>query len=139
MKVPMRSQRQLRVGEEVRHALAAVFMRDEVPWPQGFSPPVITVTEVQISPDLTNATIFVMPLGGLKLKETVRLLNDMSGYFRHTVAKSVIMRHVPKLHFTADHSFEYAQHIDNILHEPTVAKDLDAHRKHNDDHGDDEE
>ena len=60
----MRSQRQLRVGEEIRHALAGILMRGDVPWPQGFSPPTVTVTEVKISPDLKNATAYVMPLGG---------------------------------------------------------------------------
>lgn len=120
----MRSQRQLRVGEEIRHALADVFMRGDVPWPQGFTAPVITVTEVQISPDLKNATVFVMPLGGQKLKETVKILNEYVGFFRHALAQAVIMRQVPKLLFSADNSFEYAQHIDDILHDPVVAKDL---------------
>ena len=121
----MRSQRQLRVGEEIRHALAAVFMRDEVPWPQGFSSPVITVTEVQVSPDLKNATVFIMPLGGIKLQETVKILNTIVGYFRHAIAKNVLLRYAPKLRFTADESFTYAQRIDTILHDPNVAKDLD--------------
>ena len=79
----MRSQRQLRVGEEIRHALANVFLRDEVPWPAGFSPSMVTVTEVQVSPDLKNATAYVMPLGGVKLNETVAVLNNMVGFFRH--------------------------------------------------------
>ncbi|HEU0117417.1 MAG TPA: 30S ribosome-binding factor RbfA [Alphaproteobacteria bacterium] len=121
----MRSQRQLRVGEEIRHALASVFMRDEVPWPQGFGAPVVTVTEVQISPDLKNGTVFVMPLGGLKLDETVRILNDLAGFFRHAIAQSVDMRYTPKLNFKADNSFVYAQRIDEILHDPEVAKDLE--------------
>ena len=121
----MRSQRQLRVGEEIRHALAGVFMRDEAPWPPGFSAPVVTVTEVQVSPDLKNATAFVMPLGGEKLVETVRILNDKAGFFRHAVAQTVTLRYTPKLNFKADNSFTYAQRIDEILHDPVVAKDLD--------------
>jgi len=120
----MRSQRQLRVGEEIRHALAAVFMRDEVPWPVGFSAPVVTVTEVQVSPDLTNATVFIMPLGGLKLEETVKILNSLTGFFRHEVSQEVRLRHAPKLRFHADNSFINAQKIDDILHESSVAKDL---------------
>jgi len=122
----MRSQRQLRVGEELRHALASVFMRDEVPWPKGFSAPVVTVTEVQVSPDLKNATAFVMPLGGLKLDETVKILNNLVGFFRHELANTVELRFTPKLNFKADNSFTYAQRIDDILHDPEVAKDLSS-------------
>ena len=129
----MRTQRQLRVGEEIRHALATMFMREEVPWPYGFSAPVVTVTEVQVSPDLKNATVFVMPLGGQKMAETVRILNTIVGAFRHQIAKEIRLRYAPKLRFQADNSFVYAQHIDNILHDPAVAKDLN-----NDTESDDE-
>ena len=130
----MRSQRQLRVGEEIRHALATLFMRDEVPWPVGFTAPTVTVTEVQVSPDLKNASVFVMPLGGEKLNETVRILNDRAGYFRHEVSQNVRLRYTPKLNFKADNSFTYAQRIDEILHAPEVAKDLeDKNREESDD------
>jgi ribosome-binding factor A len=128
----MRSQRQLRVGEEIRHALATVFMRDEVPWPHGFSAPTVTVTEVQVSPDLKNATVFVMPLGGVKMKETVKTLNNISGHFRHEVAQAVTLRYTPRLRFAADESFIQAARIDQILHDPAVAKDLEPHTKDND-------
>ena len=122
----MRSQRQLRVGEEIRHVLAAVLMRGDVPWPRGFSAPAsISVTEVQVSPDLKNATVYVMPLGGQKLEETVRALNQIVGHFRHAVAQAVKLRFAPKLRFSADNSFTYAQRIDDILHKPDVAKDLE--------------
>ncbi len=130
----MRSQRQLRVGEEVRHALATVLMRGDVPWPQGFPAPVgVTVTEVQVSPDLKNATAFVMPLGGKNVKETIRTLNDIVGFFRHTIAKEVQLRHVPKLRFVPDETFEVAARIDQILHDPEVAKDLAPHHDPEDD------
>jgi ribosome-binding factor A len=127
----MRSQRQLRVGEEIRHVLAAVFMRGDAPWPQGFSPPVVTVTEVQVSPDLKNATVFVMPLGGDRLEETVRILNNAVGFFRHVVSQEIKLRYAPKLSFSPDHSFEYAHHIDKILHSPDVARDLKRKDKRN--------
>lgn len=121
----MRSQRQLRVGEEIRHVLAGVLQRGDVPWPKDFTaPPLVTVTEVQVSPDLKNATAFVMPLGGQRLSETVRALNAIVGFFRHIVAKEVRLRYVPKLNFSADNSFDYAQRISEILHDPVVAKDL---------------
>jgi len=120
----MRSQRQLRVGEEIRHALAAVLMRGDIPWPAGFRPPVITVTEVRVSPDLASATAFIMPLGGEKLKETVKLMNEGAGFFRYELGKAVKLRHVPKVHFLPDESFEAAQRISDILNDPAVAKDL---------------
>lgn len=128
----MRSQRQLKVGEEIRHALSTIFMRDEVPWPHGFVAPTVTVTEVQVSPDLKNATAFVMPLGGEALDETVRILNDKAGFFRHEVAQNVRLRYTPKLNFKADNSFIYAQRIEEILHDPVVAKDL-GHNNPSDD------
>ncbi len=128
----MRSQRQLRVGEEIRHALASVFMRGDIPWPHGMvDMPDVTVTEVQVSPDLKNATVFVMPLGGQKLTETVKALNLIVGHFRHEVARAIKLRYAPRLRFSADNSFVYAQRIDDILHDPSVAKDLDSH--HDDD------
>ena len=121
----MRSQRQLRVGEEIRHALATILMRGDVPWPKGFSTgSTVTVTEVQVSPDLKSATAFVMPLGGKNLEATVKALNDTVGFFRHEIARTVELRYAPKLHFNADMSFEYAQRINEILHAPEVAKDL---------------
>ena len=94
--------------------------------PVGFTPPQgVTVTEVQVSPDLKNATAFIMPLGGVKLEETVRVLNATIGFFRHTIAQSVQLRHVPNLTFSPDRSFEHAQRINEILNDPSVAKDLD--------------
>lgn len=126
----MRSQRQLRVGEEMRHALAGLFMRGDIPWPHGLTGmPDVTVTEVQVSPDLKNATVFVMPLGGQKLNETVKALNQIVGHFRHEIAQTITLRYAPKLRFAADNSFTYAQRIDDILHKPDVAKDLDKNDK----------
>jgi ribosome-binding factor A len=122
--IVMRTQRQLRVGEEIRHTLATVLMRGDVPWPRGLKPPAITVTEVKISPDLKNATVYVMPLGGEKLVETVKAMNDGAGFFRFAVGKAMALRHVPKLKFIADVSFEEAHRIEKILLAPEVAKDL---------------
>jgi len=120
----MRSQRQLRVGEEIRHALAAVLLRGDVPWPAGLNPPTVTVTEVKVSPDLKNATAYIMPLGGVKLKETVRAMNDGAGFFRYAIGKAVTLRHVPKFKFVADETFAAATRIEEILLNPDVAKDL---------------
>lgn len=123
----MRSPRQLRVGEEIRHALAMLFQRDEIPWPSGQSPGMLTVSEVQVSPDLKNATVFVLPLGGRQVPETVRLLNEMVKFFRHEVAEAIQLRYAPRLYFKADTSFEYANKIETLLASPEVARSL--HKK----------
>lgn len=120
----MRSQRQLRVGEVIRHTLASVLLRGDVPWPQGYKVPMITITEVSVSPDLQNATAFVLPLGGTEAKDTVRVLNSVAKFFKHALAETAKLRYVPKLTFKVDDSFDYAQNIERLLNEPKVAKDL---------------
>lgn len=118
------SQRQLRVGEEIRHALADIFRRGD------FRDPVLhdmnlTVTEVRVSPDLKNATAFVMPLGGGH-PELIAALNRASAFLRGQVAKEIRLQHTPRLGFESDSSFDYASKIDRLLHDPAVARDLDS-------------
>lgn len=119
------SQRQYRVGEEIRHALARsldhAHFRD--PDLAGVS---ITVTEVRISPDLRNATAFVTPLGGREMDKVVKALNRASGYFRREIAREVKLRVVPEIEFTPDTSFDYSSRIEAILARPQVARDLEA-------------
>lgn len=117
------SQRQLRVGEEIRHALAGLFMRGDFHDPE-LAALNITVTEVRISPDLSNATVFVTPLGGGHMGETLTALRRAAPFLRGQIARAVNLRHAPTLGFEGDTSFEYANHIDNILHSPEVARDL---------------
>lgn len=119
------SQRQLRVGEELRHALAQIIERAH------FRDPVlqdvsITFTEVRVSPDLKNATAFVTPLGGTGVDEVVAALRRAAPYFRGQIARAVKLRAVPNLFFEADTSFDYASKIAGLLHQPEVARDLDA-------------
>ncbi|WP_114392163.1 30S ribosome-binding factor RbfA [Oleisolibacter albus] len=118
------SQRQLRVGEEIRHALADIFRRGEFRDPalQDLN---ITVTEVRISPDLKNATAFIMPLGGGHA-ELIPALNRASAFLRSQVAQEVRLPYAPRVSFQMDTSFDYASKIDRILHDPQVARDLDA-------------
>ncbi len=123
-----RTPRQLRVGEELRHALAAAFQRGDFPW-DGARRPVITVTEARISPDLRNATAYVMPLGGEQVEETVRQLNAHRHFYKNVLARNVQLRWVPELHFSADASFAYAEKIEKILHDPAVARDLNTGRE----------
>lgn len=125
-KEPGRSPRQLRVGEELRHALAQCLQRGDYPWPKDVKRPIFSVTEVQVSPDLRNATAFVMPLGGAQVKEAVKALNEQVHFFKNMIAHEVQLRWIPQLHFVPDTSFDYAEKIEKILHDPNVARDLKA-------------
>lgn len=117
------SQRQLRVGEELRHALAEVFERDSLRHPdlKGRS---ITVTEVRASPDLKNVTVYVMPLGGENVDDVVVALRRASSYLRSEVARRLRLRNTPRLSFEADRSFDQASHIDKLLRDPRVSQDI---------------
>lgn len=106
--------RQLRVAEEIRHALAEILLRGGLRDPdlQGVS---ITVTEVSISPDLKNATAFVTTLGGGDHAAIVAGLNRATGWLRGQVARQVRLRFAPALQFEADETFDRAQRIDSLL------------------------
>jgi ribosome-binding factor A len=117
------SQRQLRVGEEIRHALAWVLERDEVRDP-GLAGRPVTVTEVRMSPDLRRGTAFIMPLGGGDSDETLAALGRASGYLRRRVLDQVRLRFAPELAFALDQSFANADHISRLLNDPRVAQDL---------------
>ncbi len=117
------SQRQLRVGEELRHELAAILQRADFRDPDLLDLNV-TVTEVRVSPDLRAATAFVTPLGGGKLGTALKALRRAAPYFRGQLAKTLKLRFAPTLSFEADVSFDYAGKIDAILHSPEVARDL---------------
>ena len=117
------SQRQLRVGEEVRHALVGILRESHVRDPD-LRDANVTVTEVRISPDLANATVYVMPLGGKKSGSIVAALNRAAPFFRTQLAHAVQLRHVPRISFALDTSFGYAEKIDGLLHKPEVERDL---------------
>lgn len=118
-------QRQLRVGEEIRHALAHVLERGEIRDP-GVAGKSITVTEVRVSPDLRNATVFVTPLGGGDVATVLAGLKRVRAYLRHAVGQAVLLRHVPDLRFQADTSFEVAGRIEAVLRSAEVHQDLEA-------------
>ncbi|HEV2161075.1 MAG TPA: 30S ribosome-binding factor RbfA [Stellaceae bacterium] len=116
------SPRSLRVGEEMRHALARIFEH-------GLHDPALadvalTVTEVRVSPDLKHATVFVVPLSGSHAAEVMAGLKRAEGYLRRALAQAVKLRYAPALHFTLDTSFEHATQIDALLRRPEVARDL---------------
>ncbi len=121
------SQRQLRVGEELRHALAWILERGEVRDPdlKGVS---VTVTEVRVSPDLRRATVFVFPLGGGETEAVVTGLTRARPFLRRKVANAVRLKFVPDITFRADTSFDEARRIDILLRDPAVARDLGENR-----------
>lgn len=118
------SLRQLRVGEELRHALARILARGGLADP-ALADANITVTEVKVSPDLKNATAFVTPLGGTDLEPTVKALNRAAAYLRGQLGHEVTLRYTPRLGFAADHSFEHAQRVRQILENPRVRQDVE--------------
>lgn len=122
-------QRNLRVGEEIRHALADIFMRGEVHSMELFGAS-ITVSEVRVSPDLKNATAFVMPLAGKNKDGLLEALKKSSPEIRHLVSKRVKLRHVPKIFFALDDSYEEAERINNLLKQPDVIRDIDKRQSH---------
>jgi ribosome-binding factor A len=119
------NQRQLRVGEEIRHVLAGIFMRGECYDPDVTSTP-ITVSEVRIGPDLKNATAYVMPLGGLKRDKVMAALARNSPIFRKLVSDKMNLRYAPRISFRLDNSFEEAEKIELLLKKPEVARDLEG-------------
>lgn len=119
------TQRQLRVGEEVRHALAMAIERGEIHDP-ALAGQVITVTEVRVSPDLKNATAFVIPLGGDGATDIAAALNKASGFLRTWVAKNVRLRHVPRINFIVDETFDEAAKIGGFLNDPRVRRDIES-------------
>jgi len=108
------SQRQLRVGEMVKQNLGELFIRNEAKIPS-ISTKLITVTEVRMTPDLKTARVYVIPLGGIEMKETVRILTEYSHLVRRALSKRLDIKFLPKLTFVEDNSFEYAEKIENII------------------------
>lgn len=118
------SQRQLRAGELVRHALVDILAREDLRDPDlvGVS---ITVGEVRASPDLKHMTAFVAPLGAGNAQKIAEALTRAASFIRVRLAKSVDMKFTPQLHFVADVSYDEAAHINELLRSPQVARDLE--------------
>lgn len=118
------SQRMLRVGELVRHALADVLSRGDHVDPV-LSGHIITVPEVRMSPDLKIATCYVMPLGGKDITAVIKALAANARHLRAELARRVELKSVPELRFREDTSFDEGARMDAILRSPQVARDLD--------------
>jgi ribosome-binding factor A len=119
------SQRQLRVGEELRHAIVRILERGEIRDPN-VAGRVVTVTQVSVSPDLRQATVYVVPLGGGENASLLAGLTRAAPYLRREVARQVRLRAAPEIGFAADTSFDQAERIEELLNSPAVRRDLDG-------------
>ncbi len=117
------TQRQLRVSEEIRHVLSSIFMRGEFRDP-GLADAKITVTEVRISPDLKNATAFVARLGRTDIDALLPALKRVAPWLRTQIAHEMRLRIAPMVSFQPDTTLDYAMHVDALLRQPDVARDL---------------
>lgn len=118
------SNRPLKVGEEIRHILADIFLRGECRSPDLFDV-TITITEVRVAPDMKNATAYFMPLAGQNKERLLQALKDAAPEIRHHISKRIKLRHTPKIYFALDESFDVAQKIETLLRKPDVARDLE--------------
>jgi ribosome-binding factor A len=117
------SQRQLRIGEVIRHALAEMLSRGEI-HDEVLSRHVVTVPEVRLSSDLKLATCFVMPLGGGDVKPVLKALNDHKRYIRGEIAHRVNLKYAPDIRFLQDESFAEAERVDALLYSDKVRRDI---------------
>ena len=113
------SQRQLRVGELIKQNLGELFIRNEAKIPS-INSRLITVTEVRMTPDLKTARVYVIPLGGIETKETVKILTEYSHLVRRALSKRLDIKFLPKLTFVEDNSFEYAEKIERLIEKNKV-------------------
>ncbi len=117
------SQRQLRVGELIRHALAEMLARGDI-HDDVLAKHVITVPEVRLSPDLKLATCYIMPLGGQDVAPVLKALDANKRYLRGEVAHRVNLKYAPDLRFRQDESFAEAERVDAILYSDKVRQDI---------------
>jgi len=117
------SQRQLRAGEVIRHVLVEILQRENLREP-ALERVSITVSEVRVSPDLKQASVYAAPLGGGRQSEVIEALNKIAPYLRGVLGKKVDLKYTPALKFMSDETFAEAQRIDALLARPEVARDL---------------
>jgi ribosome-binding factor A len=118
------SQRQLRVGELIRHAMADMLARGDIHDPvlEGH---LVTIPEVRMTADLRQATIYVMPLGGRDVKEVIEALNNNRKFLRGEIAHRVNLKFAPDIRFRVDERFDEAERIEKILRTPRVRRDIE--------------
>ncbi|WP_298174230.1 30S ribosome-binding factor RbfA [Novosphingobium sp.] len=120
-----RSVRLLKVGEQVRHILSELLMRQEV-HDEVLTAHSVSVTEVRMSPDLRHATAYIKPLLGANEEAVLKALRTNTAFFQKEVAQRLRLKYAAKMKFLADESFDVAGHIDKLLADPKVQRDLAA-------------
>jgi ribosome-binding factor A len=118
------SQRQLRAGELVRHALAEILREEDLSEP-ALAQVSVTVTEARVSPDLKHAVVFVEPLGGTHADDVVAALNRVSRFLRGRLGHAIELKFTPDLKFVHDDSFEEAARMNRLFHDPKVRRDIE--------------
>jgi ribosome-binding factor A len=118
-----RSVRLLKVGEQVRHVLSELLLRQEV-HDEVLTAHSVTVTEVRMTPDLRQAAVYVRPLMGADMDEVLKALRTNTAFFQREVAQRLKLRFAAKLKFLGDESFDEATRIDALLSDPRVKRDL---------------
>jgi ribosome-binding factor A len=121
------SQRQLRVGEMIRHELADMLSRGDIHDPV-IEAHMITIPEVRMSPDLRLATIYVMPLGGRDVQQVIEALDRNKRYVRGEISRRVNLKFAPEIRFRVDERFDEAERIAKLLQTPQVRRDLDGEK-----------
>jgi ribosome-binding factor A len=119
------SQRQLRAGELIRHALVEILREEDLQDP-ALAGRSVTVTEVRASPDLKHALCFVEPLGGERAAEVIAALNRVSKFLRGRLGHAIDLRFTPALKFVRDESFDVAEHMNRLLADPRVRRDVES-------------
>jgi ribosome-binding factor A len=115
--------RSLRVGEQIRHALSDLLARGDV-HDETLASHLVTITEVRMSPDLRHATVFAKPLLGADEEVVLKAMRTHTAYLQREVARRVNLKYAAKLKFLGDESFDEGSHIDKLLRDPHVARDL---------------
>ena len=110
----VKSQRQLKVGEELRHLISNALIRGSF-YDGHIENNNITITEVNVSPDLKNAKVYVMPLGGENKMDVLNSLNKATGRLKKIISRKISLRQIPRLVFSIDETFEQAKKINDIL------------------------
>ncbi len=119
------SQRQLKVGEELRHALSDTFMREDFYNVETTERLAVTVSEVRVSADLRNATVYVIPFGGKNKESTMKSLDALCPRLRGLISRKVQLRFMPAILFRLDTTFERAQALEDIFNKPEVRRDIE--------------
>lgn len=122
------SQRQLRVSEEIKKLIAKMLIENNL-FIKGLKAPYLMLTEVQLAPDFSYATLFVRAMPPVDTDEQVMLLNDHKGAFRKAIGQNIRLRITPEVRFLPDTRFEQDERIEQILNSPRVKADLDKYKE----------